>query len=145
MIYYTKHNGGFPSDSEVKIPHAMQATWVQSLDQEESPGAGHGNPLQYPCLDNLTDTGAQQAAMQSPKESDTTEATQHAHTCTKYNSMIHKVYFMTNSIVSSLHRKPIRAHVIILMKQMRKSDMISDQEDKTVTQFTQSFRGRGGI
>ena len=54
MIYYTKHNGGFPSDSEVKIPHAMQATWVQSLDQEESPGAGHGNPLQYPCLDNLT-------------------------------------------------------------------------------------------
>ena len=35
MIYYTKYNGGFPSDSEVKNPHAMQGTWVQSMDQED--------------------------------------------------------------------------------------------------------------
>ena len=74
-----------------------------------------------------------------------TEVTQDAHTRTECNSMIHKVYFMPNSIPSSLHRKPIRAHVIILMKQMRKRDTVSDQEDEMVTQLTQSFRGRGGI
>ena len=89
--------------------------------------------------------GAQQATVQSPKESDMTEATEHAHTCTECNSMIHNVYFMPNSIPSSLHRKPIRAHVIILMKQMRKRDTVSDQEDEMVTQLTQSFWGRGGI
>ena len=26
-----------------------------------SPGEGHGNPLQYPCLENLTDRGAWEA------------------------------------------------------------------------------------
>ena len=41
-----------------------------------SPGGGHGNPLQYPCLENPTDRGAWQD-IYSPgacKESDTTEA-----------------------------------------------------------------------
>ena len=46
-----------------------------------SPGGGHGNPLQYSCLENPMDTGPWRA--NSPvglKESDTTEATEHAHT-----------------------------------------------------------------
>lgn len=51
---------------------------------------------------------------------------------------------MPDSILSSLHRKPVTAYVIILMKQMRKSDMISDQEDEMGTQLMQPFRGRGG-
>ena len=40
-----------------------------------SPGGGHGNPLQYPCLQNPMDRGAWQATV-SPwglKELDTTE------------------------------------------------------------------------
>ena len=46
-----------------------------------SPGEGHGNPLQYSCLENLMDRGAWQAAYspQGQKELDMTEATQ--HTC----------------------------------------------------------------
>ena len=28
-----------------------------------SPGEGHGNPLQYPCLENPMDRGARQAAV----------------------------------------------------------------------------------
>ena len=36
-----------------------------------SPGEGNGNPLQYPCLENLMDTGAWWAA--GYKESGTTE------------------------------------------------------------------------
>ena len=31
---------------------------VRSLGREESPGRGHGNPLQYSCLENLMDRGA---------------------------------------------------------------------------------------
>ena len=36
----------------------MQETCVQSLGQEDSPGRGHGNPLQYSYLENPTDRGA---------------------------------------------------------------------------------------
>ena len=40
-----------------------------------SPGEGHGNPLQYSCLENPMDRGAWWATYSpwSPKESDTTE------------------------------------------------------------------------
>ena len=41
------------------------------------PGRGHGNPLQYSCLENPMDKGARQAAGPSPwghMELDTTEA-----------------------------------------------------------------------
>ena len=37
-----------------KIPPAMQElqeTKLQSLGWKDSPGEGHGNPLQYPCLE----------------------------------------------------------------------------------------------
>ena len=40
-----------------------------------SPGGGHGNPLQYSCLENPMDRGAQRAiqSMELQRESDTTE------------------------------------------------------------------------
>ena len=41
----------------------MQEAWVQSLGQEDSPGEGNGNPLQYSCLENPTDRGAWQATV----------------------------------------------------------------------------------
>ena len=40
-----------------------------------SPGGGHGNPLQYSCLENSMDRGAWQAAVDRVTESDTTDAT----------------------------------------------------------------------
>ena len=41
-----------------------------------SPGGGHGNPLQYTCLENPMDRGAWQATVHRViKESDITEAT----------------------------------------------------------------------
>ena len=41
-----------------------------------SPGGGHGNPLQYSCLENPMDKGAWQATVHGGhKESDTTEVT----------------------------------------------------------------------
>ena len=39
----------------VKSLPEMQETQVQSLGQEDSPGAGNGNPLQYSCLENPRD------------------------------------------------------------------------------------------
>ena len=42
----------------VKHVTAIQETWVQSLGQEDSPGEGNGDPLQYSCLENSMGGGA---------------------------------------------------------------------------------------
>ena len=36
----------------VKNPPVMQETQIRSLGWEKSLGGGHGNPLQYSCLEN---------------------------------------------------------------------------------------------
>ena len=36
-----------------------------------SPGGGHGNPLQYPCLENPMDRGAWRATVRGVTESQT--------------------------------------------------------------------------
>ena len=41
----------------------------------KSPGGGHGNPLQYSCLENPVDRGAWQAVAHRGTELDMTEAT----------------------------------------------------------------------
>ena len=40
-----------------------------------SPGGGHGNPLQYSCLENPMDRGAWWTTVHRVSESDTTEVT----------------------------------------------------------------------
>ena len=42
----------------VKNLSPMQKTQVQFLGQEDSPGEGNGNLLQYSCLENPMDGGA---------------------------------------------------------------------------------------
>ena len=49
---------GFPGGSAVKNLPAMQETRVRSLDWEDTPGEGNGNPIQYSCLGNPMDGGA---------------------------------------------------------------------------------------
>ena len=52
---------------------ATQEVRVQSLGQEDAPGGGNGNPLQYFCLGNILDGGAWWAITQrAAKESDVT-------------------------------------------------------------------------
>ena len=47
----------------VKCLPTMQETQVLSLGWEDPPGGGHGNPLQYSCLENPMDRGAWQATV----------------------------------------------------------------------------------
>ena len=62
---------GFPGNPDVKNSPAMQATGVQSLGWEDSPGEGNGNPLQYSCLDNSMDRGAWRATVHGVAKSQT--------------------------------------------------------------------------
>ena len=48
---------GFPGDSDGKESACQNRIQVQSLDQEDSPGVGNGNPLQSSCLENSMDRG----------------------------------------------------------------------------------------
>ena len=41
----------------VKNLPPLQETWVQFFDQENTPGEGNGNPLQYSCLGNSMERG----------------------------------------------------------------------------------------
>ena len=58
----------------VKNPPVMWEIWVQSLGWEDSLGGGHGNPLQYSCLE----TEEPGYSTWGHKESDTTEQLRHS-------------------------------------------------------------------
>ena len=66
---------GFPGGSDGKESACGAGDLGLIPGSGRSPGGGHGNPLQYPCLQNPMDRGAWQATV-SPwglKELDTTE------------------------------------------------------------------------
>ena len=66
---------GFPGGSDGKESACNAADIGLILASGRAPGGGHGNPLQYSCLENSMDRGAWQATY-SPwgqKESDRTE------------------------------------------------------------------------
>ena len=92
----------------VKNPPAMQ-TWVRFLGLEDSPGGGHGNPVQYSCLENLLDRGAWRATVHGGhKESDTTEQLS-MQACT--DESLYKI----RMILSPFHIKEIKESTRILI------------------------------
>ena len=67
----------------------------------KSPGEGHGNPLQYSCLENPMDRGAWRAT-RSPwgcKQLDTTEATWHTYTSVKEISFFPLLFCLAGGIL----------------------------------------------
>ena len=48
-----------------------QETGVHFLGWEDSPGGGHGNPLQYSCLEDPVDRGAWRATVHRTAKSPT--------------------------------------------------------------------------
>ena len=72
---------GFPGGSGVKKESICNAGDPGSIPGSgRSPGGGNGNPLQYSCLENPLDRGAQRATVHGVAELDMTEAT--GHVCT---------------------------------------------------------------
>ena len=67
----------------VKNPPAnagdTQETWGESLSQEDPPGGGSGNLLQYSCLGNPMDRGAWWAIVHRVTKSQTRLSTEHLH------------------------------------------------------------------
>ena len=59
----------------IKNPPAMQETWVRPLGWEDplekGMAKGHGNQLQYSCLENTMDRGAWQATVHRVTKSQT--------------------------------------------------------------------------
>ena len=62
---------GFFIAQMVKNLPAVQKTQVRSLDREDPPGEGNGNPLQYSCLKNSMNIGIWQATVQGVTKSHT--------------------------------------------------------------------------
>ena len=63
---------GFPGATGVKNPPANAGDVRDSSSipwSGRSPGGGHGNPLQYSCLENSMDRGARRAAVQGVTKS----------------------------------------------------------------------------
>ena len=63
--------GGFPDAQRLKHLPGIRETLVRSLGQEDSPGDGNGNPLQYSCLENPMDGGAWHAIVYGVTKSQT--------------------------------------------------------------------------
>ena len=63
----------------VKNLPVMWETGVRSLGQEDPSGEGHGNPLQYSCLENPMDRGAWRATIHGAAKSRTRLRDLHSH------------------------------------------------------------------
>ena len=82
-MYSSVYPSGFPDGSVVNNPpimQEMQETWVWSWVSGRCSGGGHGNPLQYSCLENPLDRASWWAqSIGLHKELDMTEVAEHAH------------------------------------------------------------------
>ena len=61
---------------------AVQETWGSIPESGTPPGEGHGNPLQYSCLENPTDRGAWRATVHRVTKTQTWLSDSHTHTHT---------------------------------------------------------------
>jgi len=62
---------GFPGVSDVKESACKLGDTGSIPGLGRSPGGGHGNPLQYSCLENIMDRGAWQATVHAVVKSQT--------------------------------------------------------------------------
>ena len=112
---------GFPAGSVIKESacNAGTAGDTRSIPGSgRSPGGGHGNPLQYSCLENPMDRAAWRAIVHGVAELDMTEATQHTHrhTCAYFRKKI--LVQKKKKVFSQYHHSAITT-VNILMSVLR--------------------------
>ena len=68
---------GFPGGSHGKESACDAGDWGLIPGWGRSPGEGHGNPLQYSCLENPSDRVVWRAAVRGVAELDMTERLTH--------------------------------------------------------------------
>ena len=90
----------FSGGSVVKNPPANAGDTGSIFGSGRSPGEGHGNPLQYSCLENPTDRGVWQATVHGVTESDTTER---LHFLSRQTELSAKVPHLFPQNILSLH------------------------------------------
>ena len=73
IYFLSLAQGDFPGGSEVKVSACNAGNLGSIPGSGRSPGEANGNPLQYSCLENPTDRGAQQATVHGVAKSNTTE------------------------------------------------------------------------
>ena len=71
---------GFPGGSDGKESACKARDLGSTSRSVRSPGEGHGNPLQYPCLENPMDRGSWWAAVHGVAKSQTWLSDWHCHT-----------------------------------------------------------------
>ena len=109
-----------------------------------SPGGGHGNPLQYSCLENPMDRGAWQATVHRVADSNVTEATQHTHTilflCAnllKLFTFIKDFNIFINSKLQFLFLRPSSrfARSLVLSFCYETNSLCSNKQNKSIKQI----------
>ena len=70
IYLYYPHNGTSGKEPTCQCMKFKDASLIPALGT--SPGGGHGNPLQYSCLENPMDRGAWRATVHGVTESDMT-------------------------------------------------------------------------
>ena len=76
----------------VKNPPTMEETWVRILGWEDSPREGHGNPLQYSCLENPMDREAWQVTIHGVSKSQMQLSTAHSTNLGPVGSPSEEIY-----------------------------------------------------
>ena len=91
-FYFTR---GFPGGSTCKEPACQCRLGIRDAGSipgsGRSPGGGNGNPLQYSCLENLTDRGAWRATVHGVTKSQTCLKWFSTHACYLYLSFQHSL------------------------------------------------------
>ena len=105
---------------------------------DRSPGAGHGNPLQYSYLENPMDRGA----WQGRRESDTTGATYHVGTVSYGARISSHPLPWTSSILShtfslyTIHLKEIATITIFVKKKLTVMLPFNNRENHKIPSFS---------
>ena len=69
-LYWASQVAGVVKNHPANAGYLRDASSIPGLGR--SPGGGHGNPLQHPCLENAMDRGACWATVHGVTELDTT-------------------------------------------------------------------------
>ena len=79
-----------------------------------SPEGGHGNPVQYSCLENPMDRGARETTDHSHKELDMTDACTHAHHLkeVQFSSVTQSCPTLCDPIDSIAHQSPLSMGIL---------------------------------